>query len=148
MCTPLLFIINLKLALLSIVIVPLTGVVVVIIGKSIRRRSKRTAEKIARIMGMMSENLNSIRIVKSFAMEAFETVRFKKEQERHYALDLRQARLRLVSSPITEMIGAFIAVMHSGVTLAPLVGELLASEMLQATKSSLLNSFRPIRFSG
>ena len=106
----LLFIINLKLALLSIVIVPLTGVVVVIIGKSIRRRSKRTAEKIARIMGMMSENLNSIRIVKSFAMEAFETVRFKKEQERHYDLDLRQARLRLVSSPITEMIGAFIAV--------------------------------------
>tara|TARA_B100000886_G_C20404476_1_gene484090 strand:- start:480 stop:1829 length:1350 start_codon:yes stop_codon:yes gene_type:complete len=106
----LLFIINLKLALLSIVIVPLTGAVVVVIGKSIRRRSKRTAEKIARIMGMMSENLNSIRIVKSFAMEAFETVRFKKEQERHYALDLRQARLRLVSSPITEMIGAFIAV--------------------------------------
>jgi len=44
--------------------------------------------------------------------------------------------------------GAFIAVMHSGVTLAPLVGELLASEMLQATKSSLLNSFRPIRFLG
>ena len=106
----LLFIINLKLALLSVVIVPLTGVVVVVIGKSIRRRSKRTAEKIARIMGMMSENLNSIRIVKSFAMEAFETVRFKKEQERHYILDLRQARLRLVSSPITEMIGAFIAV--------------------------------------
>ncbi len=106
----LLFIINLKLALLSIVIVPLTGFIVVIIGKSIRRRSKRTAEKIARIMSIMSENLNSIRIVKSFAMEGFETVRFKKEQERYYALDLRQARLRLVSSPITEMIGAFIAV--------------------------------------
>ena len=107
----LLFIINVKLALLSIVIVPLTGVVVVIIGKSIRRRSKRTAEKIARIMGIMSENLNSIRIVKSFAMEDFETNRFKEEQDRHYALDLRQAKLRLISSPITEMIGAFIAVM-------------------------------------
>ena len=106
----LLFIINVKLALLSIVIVPLTGVVVVIIGKSIRRRSKRTAEKIARIMGIMSENLNSIRIVKSFAMEAFETNRFEKEQEKHYVLDLRQAKLRLISSPITEMIGAFIAV--------------------------------------
>ena len=106
----LLFIINVKLALLSIVIVPLTGIVVVIIGKSIRRRSKRTAEKIARIMGIMSENLNSIRIVKSFAMEAFETNRFEKEQDRHYALDLRQAKLRLISSPITEMIGAFIAV--------------------------------------
>ena len=106
----LLFIINLKLAILSIIIVPLTGLVVVVIGKSIRRRSRRTAEKIARIMGIMSENLNSIRIIKSFAMEAFETNRFKQEQERHYALDLRQAKLRLISSPITEMIGAFIAV--------------------------------------
>ena len=106
----LLFIINLKLALLSIIIVPLTGVVVVVIGKSIRRRSRRTAEKIARIMGIMSENLNSIRIIKSFAMEAFETNRFKQEQERHYLLDLRQAKLRLISSPVTEMIGAFIAV--------------------------------------
>lgn len=106
----LLFIINLKLALLSIIIVPLTGAVVVVIGKSIRRRSRRTAEKIARIMGIMSENLNSIRIIKSFAMEAFETKRFKQEQERHYTLDLRQAKLRLISSPVTEMIGAFIAV--------------------------------------
>ena len=106
----LLFIINLKLALLSIIIVPLTGAVVVVIGKSIRRRSRRTAEKIARIMGIMSENLNSIRIIKSFAMEAFETNRFKQEQERHYILDLRQAKLRLISSPVTEMIGAFIAV--------------------------------------
>ena len=106
----LLFIINLKLALLSIIIVPLTGVVVVVIGKSIRRRSRRTAEKIARIMGIMSENLNSIRIIKSFAMEALETNRFKQEQERHYNLDLRQAKLRLISSPVTEMIGAFIAV--------------------------------------
>ena len=106
----LLFIINLKLALLSIIIVPLTGAVVVVIGRSIRRRSRRTAEKIARIMGIMSENLNSIRIIKSFAMEAFETNRFKQEQERHYNLDLRQAKLRLISSPVTEMIGAFIAV--------------------------------------
>ena len=106
----LLFIINLKLALISIIIVPLTSVVVVMIGKSIRRKSKRTAEKIARIMGIMSENLNSIRIVKSFAMEGFETDRFRDEQERHYALNLRQAKLRLISSPITEMIGAFIGV--------------------------------------
>ncbi len=106
----LLFIINLKLALISLIIVPLSGAVVVIIGKSIRRKAKRTVEKIARIMTIMVENLNSIRIVKSFAMETFETDRFKKEQEVHYALALRQAKLNLVSSPITEIIGALIGV--------------------------------------
>jgi glycine/D-amino acid oxidase-like deaminating enzyme len=42
--------------------------------------------------------------------------------------------------------GLFIAVMHSGVTLAPLIGQLLASEMLQSTESPLLKSFKPSRF--
>ena len=42
--------------------------------------------------------------------------------------------------------GVFVAVMHSGVTLAPLVGQLLASEMLKNLKSPLLESFRPNRF--
>ncbi len=42
--------------------------------------------------------------------------------------------------------GVFVAVMHSGVTLAPLIGQLLASEMLKTSKSPLLDSFRPNRF--
>ena len=106
----LLLIINLKLALIAIIIVPLTGAIVIMIGKSIRRKSKRTAEKIARIMSIMTENLNSIRVVKSFSMESFETDRFTKEQDRYYQLIFRRAKLRLISSPITEMIGAFIGV--------------------------------------
>ena len=42
--------------------------------------------------------------------------------------------------------GVFVAVMHSGVTLAPLIGQLLASEMLKSLKSPLLETFRPSRF--
>ena len=106
----LLLIINLKLALIAIIIVPLTGAIVIMIGKSIRRKSKRTAEKIARIMSIMTENLNSIRVVKSFSMESFETDRFTNEQDRYYQLIFKRAKLRLISSPITEMIGAFIGV--------------------------------------
>ena len=48
----LLLIINLKLALIAILIVPLTGAIVILIGRSIRRKSKRTAEKNARIMSI------------------------------------------------------------------------------------------------
>ena len=106
----LLLIINLKLALISIIIVPLSGAIVILIGRSIRRKSKRTAEKIARIMSIMAENLNSIRVVKSFSMESFETDRFTSEQKRYYQLIFRRAKLRLISSPIIEMIGAFIGV--------------------------------------
>ena len=54
--------------------------------------------------------LNSIRVVKSFSMEPFETKRFTGEQERYYQLIFGRAKLRLIASPITEMIGAFIGV--------------------------------------
>jgi len=42
--------------------------------------------------------------------------------------------------------GVFVAVMHSGVTLAPLIGQLLALEIFQISESPLLQQFRPSRF--
>ena len=42
--------------------------------------------------------------------------------------------------------GVFLAVMHSGVTLGPLIGQLLAQEILQGSPSPLLSSFRASRF--
>lgn len=42
--------------------------------------------------------------------------------------------------------GLSLAVMHSGATLAPLVGELLSDEVLCGTPSALLAPFRPDRF--
>mgnify|MGYP003321062375 FL=1 len=51
-----------------------------------------------------------------------------------------------VVGKIEEYKGVFVAVMHSGVTLAPLIGRLLASEMLKISKSPLLEPFRPNRF--
>jgi glycine/D-amino acid oxidase-like deaminating enzyme len=51
-----------------------------------------------------------------------------------------------VVGKIEEHKGVFVAVMHSGVTLAPLIGQLLASEMLKTSKSPLLEPFRPSRF--
>ena len=101
----LLLIINLKLALIAILIVPLTGAIVILIGRSIRRKSKRTAEKIARIMSIMAENLNSIRVVKSFSMEPFETKKFTGEQERYYQLIFGRAKLRLIALILFSVLG-------------------------------------------
>ncbi len=42
--------------------------------------------------------------------------------------------------------GLWVAVMHSGATLAPVVAELLAAEMTEGSESPLLASFRPGRF--
>ncbi|NBO21116.1 MAG: ABC transporter substrate-binding protein [Rhodobacteraceae bacterium] len=44
--------------------------------------------------------------------------------------------------------GATLAVTHSGVTLAPLIGRLLAREILFGEESALLAPFRPLRLMG
>jgi ATP-binding cassette, subfamily B, bacterial MsbA len=106
----LLFIINVKLALYATAIIPITAMIVFWIGRSIRRKSRRTVKQIAGIMGIITEILNSVRVVKAFGTEDYERKRFQKEQGRYYNLVIKQAILRLATSPITETIGASIFV--------------------------------------
>ena len=70
--------------------------------------------------------------------------------------DLQIDRVLLAHRPVpfdglpvigpTGIAGLYVTVMHSGVTLAPLVGELVADEVLRGTESPLLALFRPDRF--
>ena len=106
----LLFIINTKLAVYATAIIPITAMIIFWIGRSIRRKSRRTAKQIAEIMNIITEILSSIRVVKAFGMEDKERKRFKQEQDRYYNLISKRAKLRLVTSPITETIGAMIGV--------------------------------------
>ena len=107
----LLFVISWKLALLSIIILPIAGLTIISIGRSIRRKSKRTAAMIAGITNIITETLSSIRVVKAFAMEDYEIQRFFKETHHYFQLILRRAKLRLLASPITETIGVMIGVL-------------------------------------
>ncbi len=106
----LLFIISWKLALIAIIIIPLAGIAVITIGKSIRRKSRRTQKKIAEIMQILSETLSSIRIVKAFVNEKEEIKKFSKETTNYLTLHLKRARIDLIAAPITESFGVIIGV--------------------------------------
>ena len=106
----LLFIISWKLALIAIVIIPLAGITIIGIGRSIRRKSRRTQEKIAEIMQILTETLTSIRIVKAFVNEKEEVKKFTGESQNYFKLLLKRARLDLISAPVTESFGVIIGV--------------------------------------
>lgn len=48
--------------------------------------------------------------------------------------------------PVPGADGAYLATMHSGVTLAPLVGRLVAAELVDGTADDVLQDYRPARF--
>ncbi len=107
----LLFVINIKLALIAVLIVPVTGIAITAIGRSIKRKSRRIQSKIANITNVITETLTSMRIVKAFTTENFENKRFQGETSKFYNLIFRRARLRLTAEPVTEIIGVFVAVL-------------------------------------
>ena len=106
----LLFIISWKLALIAIVIIPLAGIAIIAIGKSIRRKSRRTQKKISHIMQILGETLSSIRIVKAFVNEKEEIKKFSMETANYLNLHLKRAKLDLIAAPITESFGVVIGV--------------------------------------
>lgn len=106
----LMFIISWKLALLAIVILPVTMVVISQVGQSIRRKSIRTSRKIAGITAILNETINGIRVVKAFAMEAFEKNRFFRETLNYFRLTFRRRRLRAISTPINEIFSVAVGV--------------------------------------
>ena len=53
---------------------------------------------------------------------------------------------RTIAGALRGVPGLFVSVTHSGITLAPLLGELLAAEMIDGARDPLLANFRPERF--
>lgn len=142
----LLFIISWKLALVALIIVPVTGSIIIGIGRSMRRKSTRTAVKIAGITNIITEALTSIRVVKSFVMENYEINRFKKETGKHFVLLFKRAVLRNLSTPITETLGVIIGVvlLWYGGTEVIVKGNLTSEDFLRFILI-LFSIFEPVR---
>ena len=105
-----LFIIDWKLSLVALLILPLAGFLYVSVGVSIRRKSKRIQEKIASIMHILTEALYSIRVIKAFATKDHEIQKFETEGNRYFHLLFRRAKLNNLATPINEIIGVLIGV--------------------------------------
>jgi len=107
-CIVILFLINVKLALISFVIIPLSAYITINLGSSIRRKALRSTKQIAELMNIVIENINGIRIVKAFTSEKTEIKKFKKESIGLFNKEFRLDSLRFLTTPVNDMIGAMI----------------------------------------
>lgn len=105
-----LFIISWQLSIMAIALIPLAALATTRLGRSLRKRARRTAEQIAGVMSVLQENLRSIRIVKTFVREAREIGRFSHENDRYYHLVFRRITVKNLNAPLTEMIGVTVGI--------------------------------------
>jgi subfamily B ATP-binding cassette protein MsbA len=95
-----------KLALISLVLVPVVVIPSSKIGRYIRRSSRSSQDKMAEINNILQETFSGIRIVKAFGMELFEVAKFRAATRRLLRLNLRWVRAHALSSPLMEVLGS------------------------------------------
>lgn len=104
------FIIDWKLTIMALVLVPLVFYPARWFGRRLRNLSQSNQQEMAGMANILFETFSGNRIVKSFTMETTELGKFRGVSERIFRLNLRQRMTHALSSPLMEILGMFVVV--------------------------------------
>lgn len=97
-----------ELSLISFFLLPISALVISLIGKSLKRTAKKSQEQTSRLYSSMDEGIDGIRIIKAFNAVSFIVNRFQKTNLQHQKLITRTFRKKDLSPLLNETIGAFV----------------------------------------
>jgi len=97
-------VINWRLALLTLAVLPLIVYVVSKASHRIRGISHRVQEKIADLTSVLEETFSGIRVVKAFTMEKHEAKRFAQENEASFDANMKSAQALAFLTPTVEIL--------------------------------------------
>jgi subfamily B ATP-binding cassette protein MsbA len=124
-----LFSISVPLTLFILILIPVLGLVVGRITRSLKKISQEVAQKFGETLAVLDETLGGLRVIKAFGVESVLRDKFKQGNDR-----LRKARNRIgyrrdLASPLSEVMGValFTAVLYYGGKLV------LQEELLDAS---------------
>ena len=94
-----------KLALIAMVVFPLTVYPIARFGKKMRKVATGTQITMGRLTSLLQETISGTRIVKAFGMEDYEGKRFAEENENLFRFFMKAVSIRALSSPFMEFLG-------------------------------------------
>ena len=95
-----------RLALMAMVVFPLAVLIIVYLGKRMRRISQATQVANAYLYTVLQESLIGQRIVKAFARETYEEERFSRANWDYFRIRMKLNATRELSPPIMEALGS------------------------------------------
>ncbi len=99
-----------QLFLMAILVLPPNLWIIDRIGSTLRRSSRVSQVKMARLTSVLSETLSAIRIVKAFGLERDRAERFQIESSDYARTMVKMTRAGSLATPLTEMLGVGLAV--------------------------------------
>lgn len=108
--------ISLELTLIIFLVLPLSGIIIGRIGKSLKKVSHEGQNTVDRLMSLAEETLTGARIVRAFNAESFLADKFHHINEEFRSQNKKMVNRRELSSPISEFLGSIVVaiVMYLG----------------------------------
>jgi len=103
-----LFAISPKLTIFILILLPLSGLIIGQIGKSLKRTSDKGQRQMGILLSIIEETLSGLRIIKAFTAIDFADQRFRKTNDGFFRLMVRLYRKRDLASPLSEFLGAVV----------------------------------------
>ncbi len=95
-----------KLALLTMITMPLVAQAINVFGKKLRTAGRIMQERAADITAVLQESVLSVRVVKSFVREDYEIERFDRENHHNFRAQMKTAQLMATLTPVIEFLSA------------------------------------------
>jgi len=106
--TGVLFYTNWKFTLIALIIGPLAGIVISVLGKKMRRAAQEGQKIVGRIYHHFQENLEGMAVIKAFNYEKKAISKFTQENDSHFAQMMRYLRATALTGPLMEFLGSLV----------------------------------------
>lgn len=101
-------IISPQMTLFLVLVLPITGIIIGRIGKSLRKHSNVAQEQLGKMLGTLDETIAGMRVVKAFNAEKHQHSRFMQINNLIFRTRNRIAARRELGSPLSETMGIIV----------------------------------------
>ncbi|MDC0909398.1 ABC transporter ATP-binding protein [Flavobacteriales bacterium] len=105
-----LIIISPQLTIFVVILLPLTGILIGVIGRSLKKSSDRGQNKMGDLLSIIDENISGLRIIKAFDAEHHINSNFERESRNYKKIMTKLLRKKDLSSPMSEFLSTIVLV--------------------------------------
>ena len=120
------------LTLYVLLLLPIAGLVVSVVGKSLKKSAIKSKAVYGSLFSIMEETLGALKVIKGFSAEKFLLKKFASTNQQHYKLSVNIYRKTDLASPISEsvVVAVLMFVMFLGGSMVLTDGSLSAAAFM------------------
>ena len=152
-----LIIISPKLTIFVIVLFPVTGIIIGVIGRSLKKSSDRGQNKMGDLLSIIDETISGLRIIKTFNAEKHINKNFEENSIEYKKIMTKLLRKKDLSSPMSEFLSTIVMVVvmwfggqlvlsgNTGISAEEFIGYILIFSQIIPPAKSLTTSYYHIQ---